>query len=78
MVSDLTGYLIGGIGGLITAIAAVWYAFSQGKSSGKNEQQAKQSKQVLERVGDAQKSKRDSDNLTDDEAIERMRERARK
>lgn len=75
---DLYGYLIGGLGGLITAIAALWYAFTQGKSSAKNKSDAEQSKQLLERVDEAQKSKRDSDSLADDEAIERMRQRARK
>lgn len=75
---DLYGYLIGGLGGLIAAIAALWYAFAQGKSSSKNKSDAERSKQLLGRVDEAQKSKRDSDSLTDDEAIERMRQRARK
>ena len=62
---------------LASLLGIIW-AFIKGRSEGREQERGKQSKQVLERVDDAQKSKRDSDRLSDDEAIERMRERARK
>lgn len=62
---------------LASLLGIIW-AFIKGRSEGREQERGKQSKQVLERVDEAQKSKRDSDSLSDDEAIERMRQRARK
>lgn len=62
---------------LASLLGIIW-AFVKGRSEGREQERGKQSNRVLGRVDEAQKSKRDSDNLTDDESIERMRERARK
>lgn len=74
MLTRIKGYLLSMLIGALALWYILWSAFSSGKKSQKSDTQ----KEVLDNVRKAKESADNTKHMSDDERIERMRERSRK
>lgn len=74
MWAKVKSWILGLIFGGLALALLLWQAFSSGKSSQKSDEQ----QEILDNVKKAKESRQDTNNMSDDERIERMRKRSRK
>ena len=73
--NDLAAWAIGGLAALLAVVATIWRTYTAGKSAGKGEVRREHSENQQEAAREARKIEDDSRSLSDDDVIERMRER---
>ena len=73
--NDLAAWAIGGLAAFLAVVVGVWRTYTAGKSAGKDEVRREQSEQQQEAARESRKIEDDSRTMSDDDVIERMRER---